>query len=306
MRTGFRLCLAQLLLLPLASHAASVDIPELGVELPDVPSGITTARAVERPDGYEWQTQLGTSTLSIYREERPTPAGSNVSDRNYRATLDVKFHTPVKSQTTGSATAVGGQPAWTAVGSQRLGALPLVVSNWLTYVIVDDHLYRLAVSALAQGGRPSEFDSLVKAVSGVSFGPIRRTQTEPAASKAGDMPRFVSGGNQDFYPAKAKRLNEQGVVGVVFNIDGTGRVQRIKQLYADAPDLAAGAGDFLVDGVFRVPSNWEETAYDKQRFFMEFQFSIVAPGVACPQGKAPRESSAKVVTICTRPPGSVR
>ena len=45
----------------------------------------------------------------------------------------------------------------------------------LTYVIVDQHLYRLAVTADGAPGRPPEFDTLVKALSGVSFEPVRRT-----------------------------------------------------------------------------------------------------------------------------------
>ena len=44
----------------------------------------------------------------------------------------------------------------------------------LSYVIVDQHLYRLAVTANGSPGRPPEFDALVKALSGVTFEGVRR------------------------------------------------------------------------------------------------------------------------------------
>jgi hypothetical protein len=44
----------------------------------------------------------------------------------------------------------------------------------LSYVIVDQHLYRLAVTANGSPGRPPEFDTMVKALSGVSFGQVQR------------------------------------------------------------------------------------------------------------------------------------
>jgi len=42
-------------------------------------------------------------------------------------------------------------------------------------VIVDQHLYRLAVTANGSPGRPPEFDALVKALSGITFEPVQRT-----------------------------------------------------------------------------------------------------------------------------------
>jgi hypothetical protein len=44
----------------------------------------------------------------------------------------------------------------------------------LSYVIVDQHLYRLAITADGSPGRPPEFDTLVKALSGVSFEQVQR------------------------------------------------------------------------------------------------------------------------------------
>jgi len=80
----------------------------------------------------------------------------------------------VESKTLGAPTSVGGHSAWTVVDAHS-GSSELMHYTCLTYVIVDQHLYRLAVTANGSPGRPPEFDALVKALSGITFEPVQRT-----------------------------------------------------------------------------------------------------------------------------------
>ena len=285
-----------LLLLPLATFADVIDIPALGVRFTDMPAGVANQSAIERPSGYEWQGRLGAAYLRVYRGDESVSPGSTVLDSNYRATLEARHRTPLKSAMgTGTASTVAGRPAWIVRELRSLGQARLC--DWLAYVIVDEHLYTLTVSALGQSGTPPEFDSLVKAMSGVQFEPIQRTPSPPF--KSGEMPRFLLSGDQ-FYPPKAKRLDEQGVVGVAFSIDGRGHARDLKLLYADAQDLIPSAAEWLEDGIFRVPSNWEETASDKQRFFLELQFRILTGNVPCSHSPSAHNAEAQVIAICTQ------
>jgi hypothetical protein len=287
-----------LFLLPVASLADVIDIPALGVRFADMPAGVTNQSAIERPHGYEWLGHLGVAFLSVYRDDESVSPGSAVLDSNYRATLDARHRTALTSaERTGAASTLASRPAWIVTEVRSLAQAR--VCDWLAYVIVDEHLYTLTVGALSQSGTPSEFDSLVKAMSSVQFESIQRTLSPPLRS--GEMPRFVSSGEQ-FYPPKARRLNEQGAVGVAFSIDGRGHARDMKLLYADVQDLVPSAAEWLKDGIFRVPSNWEETASDKQRFFLEIQFLIVAGNVPCSRSPSAHNPEAEVVAICTHTP----
>jgi hypothetical protein len=165
--------LALLLLWPLASHANDVDIPELGIRLTLLPPAASKPQVEEQPRGYQAETRLGNALLRIYRQDDPVPSGSDVAEPNYRAMLDARFGNVVESKTEGAPTAVGGHSAWTVVDARESQGGP---TNYIcvTYVIVDDHLYRLAVTAQAAAARPPEFDSLVKAMSGIAFEQVRR------------------------------------------------------------------------------------------------------------------------------------
>ena len=165
--------MALLFLWPFASHAAEVDIPELGVRLTMLPEAASKPQVEEQSAGYQAETHLGGALLSIYRQDDPVPAGSDVAEPNYRAMLDARFGKVVDSKTEGAPTAVGGHSAWTVVDASESHG---VQSGYIcvTYVIVDDHLYRLTVTAQSSAGRPPEFDSLVKALSGVAFEQVRR------------------------------------------------------------------------------------------------------------------------------------
>ena len=173
MRRSGAIWLAWLLIWPLASQASDFDIPELGIRLTDLPSGAAKPQVIERAGGYEATTGLGPAQLSIYREEDPVPAGSDVAQPNYRALLDAKFGKTVESKSEGAPTAVGGHSAWTVVDARESRSSHTGYAC-LTYVIVDGHLYRLLVTADASQGRPAEFDSLVRALSAVTFEEVRR------------------------------------------------------------------------------------------------------------------------------------
>jgi hypothetical protein len=165
--------LIALLLWPLGAQANEVDLPELGIRLMTVPSAATKPQVTEQPAGYDAVMRLGTAELNIHREEAPVPVGSDVADPSYRALLDRRYQESVESKALGAPTSVGGHSAWTVVDA-RSGSADLTRYTCLTYVIVDQHLYRLAVTADGSPARPPEFDALVKALSGVSFELVQR------------------------------------------------------------------------------------------------------------------------------------
>jgi hypothetical protein len=177
MRTASLIFRTAVLLLPLAAHADAVDIPELGVRVTTLPSAATQPQVTQgsqHPGVYDAVVHLGLALLTISREDDPVAPGSDVADPGYRAQLDRRYPGGVESKTLGAPTAVGGHSAWTVVDVREQGSSDLNRYTCLTYVIVDQHLYRLAVTADGSPGRPPEFDSLVKALSGVTFELVRR------------------------------------------------------------------------------------------------------------------------------------
>ena len=177
MRTSSVLAVAAMLVWPLAGHASEVDIPELGVRLTALPSAATqpqVTQLTQNPAGYNAMTRLGLATLNIYREDDPVPVGSDVADPRFRGLLDRRYHGSVESKTLGAPTSLGGHSAWTVVDAREDGSSDLTHYTCLTYVIVDQHLYRLGVTADGAPGRPPEFDAMVKALSGVTFELVRR------------------------------------------------------------------------------------------------------------------------------------
>ena len=177
MRTTAVLALAALLTWPLAGRANDVDVAELGIRLVALPSAASQPEVnavTQPPPGYGAVTRLGPAVLNIYREDDPLPVGSDVADPNFRALLDRRYRGSVESKTLGAPTSVGGHAAWTVVDAREGGFSEPTHYTCLTYVIVDQHLYRLAVTADGNPGRPLEFDALVKALSGVTFEQVRR------------------------------------------------------------------------------------------------------------------------------------
>ena len=174
MRRFSFLSLTAALLWPLAAYANDVDVPELGVRLSTLPDGVTQPQLTQRPPGYEAVLRFGLAKLEIFREDDPAPAGSDVADPRYRALLDRRYRGSVESKTLGAPTSLGGHSAWTVVDAREDSSADLTHYTCLSYVIVDQHLYRLAVTADGSPGRPPQFDTLVKALSRVSFEQVQR------------------------------------------------------------------------------------------------------------------------------------
>ncbi|HEV8017915.1 MAG TPA: hypothetical protein VGP32_05085 [Steroidobacteraceae bacterium] len=163
-----------ILLCPLATNAADLDVPELGVRLTGLPDGMATPRIIARAGGHEAITRARAAELSVYREDALARADSDVADPAYRASLDTRFDPTIDSRTAGAPTSLGGHNAWTVVDARQQAAQ--TIYDCVTYVIVDQHLYRFAVRASAGQGRPAEFDALVRALSQVSFEPVLGTE----------------------------------------------------------------------------------------------------------------------------------
>ena len=145
-----------------------------GAVLRLTPDGLTQPQVTQRPTGYDAVMRYGLATLEIFREDDPAPPGSDVADPHYRALLDRRYRGAVESKTLGAPTSLGGHSAWTVVDAREDSSTDHTHYTCLSYVIVDQHLYRLAVTAEGSPGRPPEFDSLVKALSGVSFQQVQR------------------------------------------------------------------------------------------------------------------------------------
>ena len=162
-----------LLLWPVAALADSVDVPALGVSIASVPEGTSDPQVTQLPGGEQMTVQLGKAVLKIYRDSAPVASGSDVAIPSYRASLDERFHDRVDSKDQGAPTELGGHGAWTVVEAHASDSGADVEYRCVTYVIVDQHLYRMTVDASGQP-RPPEFDGLVKSLSGISFAPIKR------------------------------------------------------------------------------------------------------------------------------------
>jgi hypothetical protein len=173
MRRSSFISLTALLVWPLAVQANDVEVPELGVRLSTLQISLTQPQVTQRPAGYDALMRLGLATLEIFREDDPVPVGSDVADPRYRALLDRRYH-GIETKTLGAPTNLGGHSAWTVVDAREDSSTDVTHYTCLSYVIVDEHLYRLAVTADGSPGRPPEFDALVKALSGVSFEQVQR------------------------------------------------------------------------------------------------------------------------------------
>jgi hypothetical protein len=174
MRNAAALWMAWGMLWPLVSGASEVEVPELGITLMSLPSSADKPQVVQGPAGEEASTRDGAAVLRIYRDDAPVPAGSDVASPHYRALLDRKFQPTIESETQGAPTLVGGHSAWTVVDAHPVARSGLTTYTCITYLIVDQHLYRLTITAQGASARPPEFDSLVTAISNVKFAPVAR------------------------------------------------------------------------------------------------------------------------------------
>jgi hypothetical protein len=174
--------LLALLLGPLACLADEADLPELGIRLTALPAEATKPQVTPAPGGLTASAQLGPAVLTIYRDSTLTPPGGDVADPKFRSALDARFDRAIDSKTQGAPTNVGGHSGWTVV-SVRPASAGATLYTCLTYVIAEQHLYRLVVRASSAQGRPHEFDTLVNAMSGIQFG-----SAPPPGSPAAQSP----------------------------------------------------------------------------------------------------------------------
>jgi hypothetical protein len=162
------LFLAAILVWPLAGHADEVAVPELKLRLTALPAAVSKPQVAAQPASDTATLQLGPAVLAIYRDKALAPPGSDVADPKYRAALDARFAYTLDSKTQGAPTNIGGHSGWTVVGV-RPGASAATEYTCLTYVLFEQHLYRLVVSASGAPNRPPEFDVLVTSLSGIQF-----------------------------------------------------------------------------------------------------------------------------------------
>lgn len=288
------------------AYGKEVDIPELGVVLPGVPDNASGPQVIERPSGYAATLQIGMTDLSVYRDDKTVPSNASLANAAFRATLQALPEGKPEPGAKTAMTIVDGHEAWTWVAAHREGPSPFVIYDCVTFVIVDQHLYRFAANSLAQGTRPPEFVSAAETMSSARFEPIRRPDPPPpitvADAKTGKAPRFVAGPvDFELYPPAAKIRGEQGVADFDFTIDGQGHARDIKQTYSAGRDLGKDIPHYLESGVFRVPVGWVQAGLENQRYKFEVQYSFIRPGAPCTE-KSPRAVGAEVIAICADRP----
>src|SRR5215469_1057322 len=78
-----------------------------------------------------------------------------------------------------------------------------------------------------------------------------------------------------FYPAAARKLNQQGRVLTQFGISGKGRVVDLQVISAEPPGVFEGAvTNYLRSADFDVPSDWEASGGLGRRYRLGFVFLI--------------------------------
>ena len=298
MGLGWRhVSLALGLLAPFAATANPLDIPEVGVRIPDVPAGASAPKVTDELIGHIATFKVGQVSVAILRLLEPVPAGASVADRRYRSSVreylvDNLHPTPHEEPTT-----IAGHEAWSACGAEARGDSAV---NWhcAYYLISDQHLYKLSVFAFAPQ-KPPEFDSAVRALYGISFEPVRSPVGADGAPVV--LPRkpvfkwSQEHMSRDWYPSGARSHGSQGVVDVEFSIDGEGRAEDLRVTYATSEDLTGKVGDFMRGLRFRVPSGWEASPSRALRFTLESQFALQP----CHFPADTRVADALVVTVCS-------
>jgi hypothetical protein len=117
-----------------------------------------------------------------------------------------------------------------------------------------------------------------------------------AATPVFSLPAFVPASG-DFYPPSAASKLQQGSVGIEFQIDDQGRAQILAQTFADDPEFAPNAADFLTKGHFRISPEWVQSGGPGLRFTVEVQFSVARGGDSC-EKKPPHVADTEVLVVC--------
>ena len=262
---------------PLAAHAVDVDYPDLGVKLTNLPASAKAGRVGESLQGYSVQILFGDETTSadIYRFDEAVPEG-NIADKSYRKTLNKQLGVPEAGAPINKPVTIAGQSGWMTGFAQGFG--PMAVYRCSFYLVVGQHLYRIAVSATGKKqAAASSFNAAAQAIaSGLVFEPVERQPDKPLAP--GELPPFLMGRQVGpFYPDRARRIGEAGIVMLKFNIDGRGAIQDVRAGPEANADLAQAAESMLQNGRFKVPQGWEQSGGSKQSFTMEFRYYLSCP-----------------------------
>lgn len=292
-----------LLLYAVASHSTEIEVPEMGVRLTNLPEGTTKSKLFETLDSYSTSVQIGSVSLNIMRLEDPAPVGASLTDATYRKALQDNFGDDLGPKARGQTTFISGNTAWTLFTAVQPIPAPVVDYTCITYVIANDHPYRLRAyteavySSHTPINRPPDFDAAVQAMSYIKFEPVTRPPSSPDLSSRLKLPRYVAK-QGNLYPDAARARNEEGVVDVEFSIDGKGHARDVKQTFESSSHLAKHISEYLNGTEFRVPANWEERGLQASRFNMEFQFVLATPSRGCGVEAQPRVLDATVITVC--------
>lgn len=311
MRRSSTPLVALLLLQPVIGYGTEVDIPEIGVRLTNLPEGATKSKLFQRLDAYSISVQIGGVPLSIMRLEDEVPVGVTLTDAAYRTALQENFGDDLGPKSHSQATSISGNTAWTMFSAVQPIPAPVVDYTCITYVIANNHPYRLRVyteaiyASHAPITRPPDFDAAVKAMSHITFGPVTRPPPSPDSTRL-KFPRMITKPRADLYPDAARARNEEGVVDVEFTIDGKGHARDVKQIYESSPRLGSQIPAYLKGAEFRVPANWEQSGLQSSWFTLEFEFALGTPPKGCGGSPEPRIPGAEVITVCGSrlPPGS--
>jgi hypothetical protein len=288
--------------LPLTGHADELAIPELGIHFADLPAGMVGPEVKARIDGYTATLHIGTGTLRIDRMDETVPSGSDIKNADFRATQREGFEEQTLSNAKGQPTALNGHDAWTTTAAMRSpdGTVWYTSS---TYVVVDQHLYRLLASgSWERAGAPPDFLAAMQALSTVTFGPVDRSPVPGGGSPSGlvKMPHFFPSSSKDYYPVASRRRGETGIVDLEYSIDGKGRARDVQEIYAATQDLGASARSVLTEHQFHVSPGWENRGYQKLRFTFEVHYSLRGRGGRCEELPT-RLPEAQLVLVCGLP-----
>jgi hypothetical protein len=256
------------------TFAESIQIPELGVYMPDAPAGLAVPRVSQYIDGSRASLAIGTAHLLIARLEAEVPAGSDVRERAYRAAQREYFHDNLGAQGREQATMIGGRDSWTMATAVRSAQGASVRYRSITYVIFQQHFYRLEVHATGVGTKPPDYSSALTALSRLTFAPIERSGTPVAPAGLLSTPVFHGNSSKPYYPAALSRRGVQGIVDLEFSIDDHGRAYDVRQTYADSENLGEAAEDELRAGTFNIYEGWKEKGYSSVRLNIEFQYRL--------------------------------
>lgn len=283
------------LLWPALAAAGPLDIPALGVRIPDLPASATAPKVVDKLIGYSASFEVGIVHVSVLRLLDPVPVGASLADRRYRSSMHeylVDDWAPARHE---EPVAVAGRDAWSNCNAEARAPDPAVHWHCAYYLISDQHLYQLSVVAVS-AQKPPEFDAVVRSLYAMSFVPVQspvgpdgRPSTVPRQLlfKPAQMDR-------DWYPGRVRLRGEVGEVAVEFSIDGQGHAQDLSVAYATSTDLTARAEDLVRLVAFRVPSGWDSGESRGLRFTFETQFAMTP----C-HFPAPHVADAPRVTICS-------